>query len=509
TPSPIEEEVSVTGASVGAVRWISELAPQAEVLRLKAGGTRVAVLDHFGTLSVFDLVSGKLVWDRAVNLDAATPPLNLQRSSEATAGEIPIPGSSVAERSPLAAAAAPDLIMDRSTIYLAEEDRLIALSASDGSVAWIANFEGETAPAESSWASGALARSKLAINEKAVFLYRPEVGEVHGFSREDGRELWRVSLSRIEKGANEAVALDLNSGIAADEGQVLVYGPEVALLDSDTGAFQWDFDLPETGWAPVKLRQVREVESMQESDSWFVGPPRMIASVDRPGRLIESTLAGAARNRSVGSYFEADTAVVGPAVFWSGERQKQPVMGRLGDGYLWLVGGDRVHRVSKRVPIGGQSHTARGTFVGQAGDHAWFIDGDELQHINFRIGRTIRLPLGALGDAQDLAAVLQGEQLLVTGSKGYATLHARTGVVAQRGSWPARVTDFLTRRGVSRDSRVDTIDRLPQGRLETRFGVPRCRVDHTTLTDDAVLVVFDNRVITAFSSTLPETAAAP
>ena len=171
-----------------------------------------------------------------------------------------------------------------------------------------------------------------------------------------------------------------------------------------------------------------------------------------------------------------------------------------------------VRKLSTDLPLASRELAAGGTFLGRVGDHAWFLDGGELLHVDFHRERSLRLLLSDLGSPSELRATLTGNQIVVRGNASVAVFNALTGERLGRAPLPSALVEYLaTMLPAEQDSR-DGAEFVWQGRLHRSGpGRPvRCLPVQDRITAGAALSVFGDRIVVCLEpAPAPGTAVPP
>lgn len=486
------------------LRWAFELPEGAELLRLERTGRHVLVLDDRHWMHGLDVASGKLLWrgpfGESGAAEAAASPLSFAAAidgTERTAGADPgDPG--------LAARIPPRLLVSGERFFLMKGRECFAFSAADGSVAWTAPLperagEGAAAPLPGRASPGTL----LALSEGRVVLFDPVSGDLLGVEEATGKRLWHKRLGT--GGGSAAEVASLTAGLELSGGLGFAFGTESVVFDAASGEVVWRFREEDTVRFPVVLRPPREEE--------IVAAAAPAADPGAPLSRFPLRAPGASGAGVPDSFFDGPSALLGGAVYWSGNRTRrgETSAAAIGDGFLWLMQGGAARRLSDDLPLASRELPAAGTFLGVTGDHAWFLDGDSLLHLDFHRGRSGKLRIGDLGAPSEVRATLAGNQVVVRGNASLALVNAVTGEILGRALLPASLAGYLAATLPGKDGDGE-IRRVWQGRVR-RSGPgrpPRCLPVGDVIDQGACLAAFGDRVVACLEpSPAPGTAVPP
>jgi len=113
-----------------------------------------------------------------------------------------------------------------------------------------------------------------------------------------------------------------------------------------------------------------------------------------------------------------------------------------------LMQGGKVRRISTRLPLASRELPSGGSYLGQTGNHAWFLDGESLHHVDFFRERASQLVIRDLGDPATVRGTIVGNQLVVRGNRSLKVINARTGQLIGEAPLPARLIEYLNHSGL-------------------------------------------------------------
>lgn len=485
--------------------WAFEAESGAKIDRFGSSGDRILILDSQGGLSGVDQATGKLIWKQTGN--SPVMPSDYPASSGRPNLFVDLPGSKV---SALASSTGPqrikmvqDWVLDEKQVALLSADSLQAFQSENGNLLWSAPLPfSRSAPSiDSTYSRSGVVMTK---DSERVYLFQPESGEIVAIDWSSGKLLWESSLSASTGNSSASRIHSLNSGIDADRGLVFAYGEESTVLDGATGRPLWYFSDKVSLTFPVQLRKSRtlgaelelaleeeaaETSAPLDSESWQQGAGAGDAA-RRPLRVLDF-LTLAEKGIGADTLAREAAALIGPASFWSVARTEtsEDALGRLSDGYLWLMGDGRVRRISIRFPVASRSLPGDGVYLGQQGNHAWFLQGRMLQHLDFYHDRSTGFSFEEIGGGA-LRATLVGNQLVVRGERGIRAVNARTGNVIGTAVLPERLTRFLGNRAEAPS--LDPVRHLWQGeaRISSDGSPSYCRPVSDVLGDGFFVTQF-------------------
>lgn len=348
-----------------------------------------------------------------------------------------------------------------SQFFMTFGDEISAFEATTGKLSWNAHL-GALSEGERQMVSN-LARpeTSLAIDGERLIAFSPATSVASGFSAENGKLLWQRTLN-----SNAADNLfSLNSGMTVDGGRVFLFGSESVILDSQSGDTIWKFDGVGVQKFPVKLRAQEKAvadELAAQAEGPIVTTPTkawaggsVSLSHERPGMLDHLT-AGSDRKLTVKSFTKNRGALVAPAVYWSASRihNRTPSAASLDGDRLLLMDQYGIREISLRFPLASRQIDVSGTFLGTAGDNAWFLERDSIVRVdlgNREMSADSKYSISLAGLALDgeSSAVMSGSRVYVTGPGGMAIFNAHSGRVISESRWPEELEAYRTKFGGS------------------------------------------------------------
>lgn len=454
-----------------ALRWAFELPGDSRITFVGRAGTAVVIFDDGGTVHVIDTVTGKLAWRESYGERAGEG----SRRRPAAFDEVAVPGylSRALDEEEMSGKAARSFALGTDRFFLVRDDEFCAFAVADGSLLWSAPL---IAPAAAkAYAASAASRPAVSFvveGDRAV-VFVPSTQTLTCFGTDSGKLLWTTTIGEAMKEETGGM-FSLNTGLTLREGHVFVYGHDSAILDAASGKVVWSFSGEESAIFPLVLREAREGDSVSKvaSLTTAVTPAPVIAREALTGPSFTGTglydfqARGDAGALNPSAFLSAPSVLVGPGVFWAKERLRSDGASHavISDGYLMLMQSGKVRRISTRLPLASREFPAGGTFIGQSGNHAWFLDGEYLHHVDFYRERASRLDIRDLGDPASLRSTLVGNQLVVRGNRSLKLINARTGQVIGEESLPAELTDYLGKSGLDAASTA-RVRAVWQGRI--------------------------------------------
>jgi len=500
------------------LRWAFELPGDSRIVFVGRAGTAVVVFDDGGTVHVVDTVTGKLAWRETYGERAGEK----SRGRPAAFDEVPVPGylSRSLDEEEKSGKAARSFSLAADRFFLVRDDEFCAFAVADGSLLWSAPM---TAPAaaEAFVASGAsLPSISFVVEGNQAVVFVPSTQVLTCFETDSGKLIWTTKVGEDIEGASNGM-FSLNTGLTLREGHVFVYGQESAILDAASGNVVWSFSGEESAIFPLVLREVREEAAATEVASLNAAViPKAAATPAadavggavfiEPG-LYDFQARGAVGALNPSAFLSAPSSLVGPGVFWAKERLRSEDASHaiISEGYLMLMQSGKVRRISTRLPLASRELPAGGSFVGQSGNHAWFLDGEFLHHVDFYRERASRLDIRDLGDPASVRGTVVGNQLVVRGNRLLKLINARTGQVIGQGNLPVDLIEYL------KHSAADEAPAVPvravwQGRIYREgHGYPGYCFPVTDLVSgNRYFTTFGNHTLVCLETPAPAAAAA-
>jgi len=432
------------------LRWAFELPGEARIVSVGRAGTAVVIFDDERSVHVVDTVTGKLAWREYYGERAGSG----NRRRPAAFDEVPVPGylSRTAGDEEMGGKAVQSFALGADRFFLVRDDAFCAFAVADGALLWSAPLTTND-PGENPSASGS-SRPEVTFvveGEKAV-VFVPSTQDLSCYETASGKLLWKVTIGEKQKEEEEGAMFSLNSGLTMREGHVFVYGWDSAIIEAASGKIVWSFSGEESSIFPLVLREVREEDPAAATP--LTAQPATSVEVATTSATIAGLYDFQARTDvgalNAAAFLSGSSALVGPGVFWARERlrREEASYADISEGYLMLMQGGKVRRISTRLPVASRELPAGGSYLGQSGNHAWFLDGEFLHHVDFYRERTSRLILRDLGDPGTLRGTLVGNQLVVRGNRSLKVVNARTGEFIGQGSLPEDLLDYLKQSGL-------------------------------------------------------------
>lgn len=428
------------------LRWAFELPGDGKIVFVGRTGTAVVVFDDGGSVHVIDTVTGKLAWREHYGEGAGEGSLRRPAAFD----EVPVPGylSRSLDEEEKSGKAARSFALATDRFFLVRGNEFCAFAVADGSLLWSAALTAPSAAKEIP-ASGASRPSVTFVveGEKAV-VFSPETQVLTCFETASGKLLWTTKIGEEIQGEPGGM-FSLNTGLTLREGHVFVYGLDSAILEAASGKIVWSFSGDESAVFPLVLREAREEELVTEVVSAKIPPTPGPQTPTADPALFDFQAGGDSGALNPTAFLSAPSALVGPGVFWAKERlwREEASYAEISEGYLMLMQSGKVRRISTRLPLASRELPASGSFIGQSGNHAWYLDGEYLHHVDFYRERASRLDVRDLGEPAAVRGTLVGNQLVVRGSRSLKVINARTGQVIGQGNLPDDLIDYLSQSG--------------------------------------------------------------
>lgn len=496
------------------LRWAFEVQGDANILHFGRSGKLIVVFDDQGTVHALNSVTGKLVWREFFNESNRSNRLK----RPAAFGEVTIPGhlSRSSLEGELTGKAPRSFALSGDRFFLIRDGEFSAFAVSDGSLIWSAPLPADGESPGGSPEGGSHAEISFAVEGEKAVVFNPLTQALSGFETVTGKLLWHLRIGPVPGTVGEGM-FSLNSGLTLKEGHVFAYGRDSAIIDADSGKVVWSFTGNESAVFPVVLREDRggiteektelppgEVNSPEENT-----PVAEVVSGTSAPLLFDFQAKSGAGLLNPAGFLGGPSSLLGPGVFWAKSRLKrnEASFAEISDGYLLLMQGAKVRRISTRLPVASRELPAGGSFLGQSGNHAWFLDGEFLNHVDFYRERSSRLSIRDLGDPATFRATLAGNHLLVRGSLSMKLVNARTAQVIGQGALPAGLVDYLKQADISDAVSTEPSRPVWQGRIHRAGpGYPGYCLPVTDLISDGqYITAFGHRALVCLESAVNAT----
>jgi outer membrane protein assembly factor BamB/thioredoxin-like negative regulator of GroEL len=437
-------------------KWAFEADYGSRIIRTGATGEVVLALDDRGVVYAVDLETGKLLWREEFGAvgkaGQSRTSLFFGKPNPGAPGEVP-PERSVKLARPF--------VVQGERFYLIEGGSLHSYSALTGEALWSGEIPFQSLSDGSDSRVGASPGFLLGADAGRAVVFHPGTGGLACFDSASGKLLWLRQGTEIAEEAGEVV-VSLNSGLQIDQGILFAFGRQSVVIDLETGQPLWNLAGESEMIFPVLLRKRRdegdlllsdaknETSDTNEDERWKLG-----VRAEREGarQFIDFQSNHSSQPAIPSLSGEGSTiSLVNPAVYWAVARleEGQSAHAHLEGGYLWLMQKDSVKRISVRLPVASRELPASGCFLGRVANHAWFLDGQELHHLDFAFDRVHSVNCSDLGPS--LRAVVVGNQIVVRGRAGFKLINARTGRVIGASQWSEELSGFLAHTGLGEGS---------------------------------------------------------
>jgi len=423
------------------LRWAFEIQDAGRILSFGRAGKFIVVFDDQGTVHALDAVTGKLIWSKSFN-EAGW---NEHRRRPAAFEDVAVPAylSRPMLEAELTGKAPRSFSLSGDRFFLVRDGEFCAFAVSDGSLIWKAPLPLQEESGKGMRKSGGRAGVSFAVEGEIAVVFDPLTQSLSCFEIINGKLLWQLSIGEVPEGFDEGI-YSLNSGLALKDGHVFVYGKDATIIDAGSGKVVWRFTGNDPVIFPVVLREERkELPEKVAEPAATIKPEGQV--IKNAPALFDFQAKFDAGFLNPSGFLGAPSSLVGPGVFWAKSRvgRDEASFAEISEGYLLLMQGDKIRRISVRLPVASRELPAGGSFLGESGNHAWFLDGPFLYHVDFLSERSSRLALGDLGNPSTYRATLTGNQLLVRGSRGMKLINARTAQVIGQGALPPALTEYL------------------------------------------------------------------
>ncbi|MEM9282829.1 MAG: PQQ-binding-like beta-propeller repeat protein [Verrucomicrobiota bacterium] len=468
--------------------WVFELPAERQILEFHRSGSKILVLDDHGMVYGLDPESGKLLW-KTSNLEGRRP---VAKGRPTWFNQSPLSRNPASLINHSAIRTGNSLLpyADRFVVLL--DGRVRCFSEDDAQLIWEATLPFGAISGDN---DDVFRGDLMDLEGNQLVVFRPASQAAACISLDSGKLIW-VSSAETTGEANPLFVNAVSSGLAVEGGRVFLYGKQTAVHDLETGEIVWRFRRQALTSFPVQLKKDRGVELVASQFEGDLGDS-LTVSRDLQHRLIGLDVLDP--EQVMNSRLHIETSVSGsfvsPAVNWAAARgdEPEPAMAHLSGGYFWLARGNSLRRVSSTLPVGAVELPAKGVFLGQNDNHAWFLDEGNLIHVDYYRVESQSLEIGDLGPAVSIRAVFSDAQLLITGSLGFKLVNTKTGMVIQRGKWPSEILNYTDSRfAAEAEQRL-----IWQGRIARhgRQNVPYCRSVLDLIHDSHLFSAIDLRTL--------------
>ncbi|MEM6915246.1 MAG: PQQ-binding-like beta-propeller repeat protein, partial [Verrucomicrobiota bacterium] len=418
---PPEDFNAASQLKAAQVAWAWEAGSGAQIEQFAKSENEVLAIDNRGMVYSLDSLSGKLLWSEQLGQHG--------RSESEPRPEMFIFRPVTEERNDKEIKMARPFLVEKDQFFIFSHGLLNCFSTSEGTLRWSATIPRRPLIEPRSY-EGARPDTILATGNGVVVVFRPDEGWLFGFEALSGKQIWETKMNVENPVGNLS---SLGAGLGIDNGTVFAYGWQSVVLDALTGKQLWGFDRTSATTFPVTLRKDRGEET-EGNGAEEISPAQ------------ESQLADFTRTGHFGTLSSLEgekLSLVSPAVYWTRSRLAGSVdsLGVLSDGFLWLMQDTTLRRLSLRLPVSSRQLEAKGTFVGVVKNHAWFLEGETMHHLDFNTERVSRLDLRDLG--KNLRAVLSGNQIVIRGFREARAINALTGKTVSSLSFPPELLSHL------------------------------------------------------------------
>ncbi len=485
------------------LRWAFEVDSGSYLIDFARGVDRILALDNRGQVYGIRVEDGRLIWRKSLGTGrAGDRGVRPELFEGSPVGKVSSEVVSPIDQSRLALR----LSLDGNRFMHLSGDELKCFNCNDAAMVWSASLPfGRDAERESVAQSGnsfPIGDYLVVGNGKAV-VFRPATQEAAGFDSASGKLMW-VQQGDFESGPVPGGLRSLNSGACISGGRVLLYGRETTVLDADSGDVVWRFEPNEFTTFPIHLRKDRggKEELAMVTSNGVSAAPRWQGKSEAEDSRLKVLDFFTSQETMVSTLFEnssSEGTFVSPGIHWSYSRltKGEPAMGLISGPNLWFAEGELIRRISAQIPIGSAQLPASGVFLGENGNHAWFLDKGSLYHADFYRRKGSFLDISDIGALPTIRSVMVGNQLVIKGANGLKIVNALTGQVVGQAAWPVQVQEYLHLLAGSDEKKPDVVYPLWQGNIVTG-GVtasPVCRSIEDFLGDGEYFSSFGNRVL--------------
>lgn len=497
------------------MKWAFELPRGSMAVRSFRSGNLILVLDDRGYVYGLESASGKLLWQRFYGETQSG-----ERSMPAALSEIPHYGHFIPRlgNEILTGKAPRSFAVSGDRFFLVFGDELRAFSTVDGDTLWTATLPFSTTPGSNRPDRGAHAGISFAVDGDRAVVFKPGTGELCCLETVSGKLVWEIETTVDPDKAKGTVA-SLNSGLTLSSGHAFAYGLESVIVEVESGKVVWRFGSNQSAVFPIVIRKEREGGSIAGPDT-IVNAPLESTEVDSGAKdqgnsgisIFDFQSKASAGFLNPKEFLSGPAALLSPAVFWAESRLEsdEASFAVLSERYLLLMHQGNVRRISTRLPVASTELPASGTFLGQAGNHVWFLQDEFLVHLDFQSQRVSQVSVRDLGDPAAIRATLIGNQLLVRGLQSMKLVNAITGQIVGQSSYPPALTEYLRYSGYS-ESGEKRERSVWQGMIR-RKGVgapPYVFAVGDLLSDQQLIASFGGHLLVCLQAPESETADSP
>lgn len=505
-----------------AVKWAFELPRGATIVRAERSGNRLLVLDDRSSVHVLDVESGKLLWRKFYGVagsgERTTPHALLEIRRY---GQFAPPS----EHGLLVGKAPRSFSVGGDRFFLVLGGELKAFSVSDGGALWAASLPFTSVQKSDDPPRGARSEICFSLHGDKAVVFEPVSGGLCCIDTVSGKLVWNLEAGP-EASKNGRDVLSLNSGLTVSSGHVFAYGSESIIVEVESGKVVWRFGGERPALFPIAISKEREEEG---EGAGGVPEAKMLASTpvvsgpdgQEPTRVGIFDFQAKARGGFLDprKFLGGTSALLGPAVFWSESRMESDdaSFGVISEGYLLLMNEGKVRRISTRLPVASTELPAEGIFLGQSGNHVWFLRNGFLLHLDFQSQRVSQVTLKDLGDPGTFRATLAGNQILVRGLQGIKLINAVTGQIVGQAGFPPALLEYIKYSGIGNSA--DTKEEFSwQGRIRRMGGEgpPFVFPEGDLIFERQFITSFEERVLVCLGSedlkplpTTPQPAPSP
>ena len=476
------------------LKWCFEIPHGSCIQTFWKGKARVLVVDDFNSVYGIDSNDGRLLWKK-LGLSKRGNKRGRPPSFRESPFEVGLDNYSLSPGD--RAQVVHGFAARDGRFFLVEQGRLNCYSTTDGALIWSSEIPAFPYSTASSDDEGKI----LVVSDELAVVYLPKLQAAASYEVNGGKLRWQHQPKIAETRASGVNSL--NSGAQISSGKVLLYGAEAEILDADTGKQIWRFDPDGLPSLPVNLKRDRGEEVLEDGNLKGPDDINTIEVFDAVNSVPELSTSLFFESRESG-------AILSPVAYWAFRRAEspEPSFAYLDKEHLWLGHGDIIRKIPTDIPVGSDQLKGLGAFVGVNGSHGWFIKEGLLYHTDFVKRRTHTVETADLGDENSIRAVMDRNQLIVRGTRGFKVINALTGRVVRQAQWGEDVLEYLASSSV--DLSPDSGDSFLtwKGRITTSG--PRasliCRPLNDIIKDGVYLTSFQESVLICLEASGDEAA---
>jgi len=253
------------------VDWVFETAgPVTHILPI--GRSRILISDGQGALSCVDVRTGKLLWESDSYPGFGMPyaqPGHYQIRRGFYSGPVPHHHYHPQGRGPNTQAPLEPITDREGRIFIPLRGGIECLSAEDGRLLWRATVSSSSVPGSGQAQAGS--RVSVFLRKGKVLACDPATDAVAAFDRVTGKVVWEADNAPP---AQRRAPNWTNSGAVLSGSRLMLYGQNTTVFNADTGEIEWKFEPGRVRKFPIRLEEAGDLAAASRPVSH---PPRSYA----------------------------------------------------------------------------------------------------------------------------------------------------------------------------------------------------------------------------------------